>query len=120
MDTLPVATGRVELEIGGMTCASCAARVEKKLNRLDGVSASVNFATEKAAVTYPATLDPRTLIDTVEQTGYTARLPRPAASAPDEAAPDEAGGLRTRLLISVVLAVPVVLLGMVPALRFNG
>jgi len=80
MDTLPVATGRVELEIGGMTCASCAARIEKKLNRLDGVSASVNFATEKAAVTYPATLDPRTLIATVEQTGYTARLPRPAAS----------------------------------------
>jgi len=55
---LPVATGRVELEIGGMTCASCAARIEKKLNRLDGVSASVNFATEKAAVTYPATPGP--------------------------------------------------------------
>src|SRR5215468_8200429 len=122
MATLPVATGRVELEIGGMTCASCAARIEKKLNRLDGVSASVNFATEKAAVTYPATLDPSTLIATVEQTGYTARLPRPAASsaAPDGAAPDEAGGLRTRLLISLVLAVPVVLLGMVSALRFPG
>jgi Cu+-exporting ATPase len=119
---LPVATGRVELEIGGMTCASCAARIEKKLNRLDGVSASVNFATEKAAVTYPATLDPDELIATVEQTGYSARLPRSAGTGdagggPDTA--DEAGALRTRLLISLALSVPVVLLAMVPALRFR-
>jgi P-type Cu+ transporter len=116
MDTLTVATGRVELEIGGMTCASCAARIEKKLNRLDGVSASVNFATERAAVTYPATLDPRTLIATVEQTGYTARLPRPSGTS----GTDEAGALRTRLLISVALSVPVVLLAMVPAWEFRG
>ena len=119
---LPVATGRVELEIGGMTCSSCAARIEKKLNRLDGVSASVNFATEKAAVTYPATLDPQTLIATVEQTGYTARLPRPAnAASTDEpaASPDEAAALRTRLLISLALSVPVIVLAMVPALQFR-
>jgi Cu+-exporting ATPase len=116
MDTLTVATGRIELEIGGMTCASCAARIEKKLNRLDGVSASVNFATEKAAVTYPATLDPRTLIATVEQTGYTARLPRPTGTG----GTDEAGALRTRLLISLALSVPVVLLAMVPAWEFRG
>jgi P-type Cu+ transporter len=119
---LPVATGRVELEIGGMTCSSCAARIEKKLNRLDGVSASGNVATEKAAVTYPATLDPQTLISTVEQTGYTARLPRPAhAASTDEpaASPDEAAALRTRLLISLALSVPVIVLAMVPALQFR-
>jgi Cu+-exporting ATPase len=118
---LPVATGRVELEIGGMTCASCAARIEKKLNRLDGVSATVNFATEKAAVTYPATLDPQTLIATVEQTGYTARLPRPIRRTADEpiAAPDEAAALRTRLLISLALSVPVIVLAMVPVLQLR-
>jgi Cu+-exporting ATPase len=118
---LPVATGRVELEIGGMTCASCAARIEKKLNRLDGVTASVNFATEKAAVTYPATLDPQTLIATVEQTGYTARLPRLTRPTADEGAatPDETAALRMRLLISLALSAPVILLAMVPACQFR-
>ena len=67
----------IELEIGGMTCASCAARIEKKLNKLDGVSASVNFATEKAKVSYPITLTPDDLVATVEQTGYTATVPAP-------------------------------------------
>src|SRR6266545_1519949 len=116
---LPHATGRVELEIGGMTCASCAARIEKKLNRLDGVTASVNFATEKAAVTYPAELDPATLIATVAATGYTARLPRPPE--PDRAAPpapaDELATLRTRLRVSLTLAVPVIAMAMIPALQ---
>jgi Cu+-exporting ATPase len=118
---LSVATGRVELEIGGMTCASCAARIEKKLNRLDGVAATVNFATEKAAVTYPATLDPQTLITTVEQTGYTARLPRPARATDQDQppAPDEAAALRPRLLISLALSVPVIVLAMVPVLQFR-
>ena len=70
-------TARVELEIGGMTCASCANRIEKKLNRLDGVSASVNYATEKAVVTAPTGFDPAVLIAEVEKTGYTAALPSP-------------------------------------------
>ncbi|WP_143672170.1 cation transporter, partial [Streptomyces caniscabiei] len=67
----------VELTIGGMTCASCAARVEKKLNRLDGVTASVNYATEKAKVTYPAGTEVADLIATVVKTGYTAEEPPP-------------------------------------------
>ena len=66
-----------------MTCASCAARIEKKLNRLDGVSASVNYATEKAVVTAPVGLDPQVLIAEVEKTGYTAALPQPPASHAD-------------------------------------
>ena len=77
----PIRRSRVELEIGGMTCASCANRIEKKLNRLDGVSASVNYATEKAVVTAPTALDPTVLIAEVEKTGYTAALPQPPASA---------------------------------------
>jgi Cu+-exporting ATPase len=105
--------GRVELLIGGMTCASCAARIERKLNRLDGVRASVNYATEKATVVYPAGLDPAALIETVEATGYTARLPGPVEA-------DAAASLRIRLLVSVALAVPVVALAMIPALRFPG
>ena len=122
---LPVATGRVELEIGGMTCASCAARIEKKLNRLDGVSATVNFATEKATVTYPAALDPAELVATVERTGYTARPVRPTLSAGSTPSavptpvrvPDELAALRTRLLTSLALAVPVIVMAMVPVLQ---
>ena len=81
---MSVATSSVELSIGGMTCASCAARVEKKLNRLDGVTASVNFATEKARVEYPDSVDVAQLVGTVEATGYTAKVPPPkgAAEAP--------------------------------------
>src|SRR5206468_12613438 len=90
-----------ELAIGGMTCASCAARIERKLNRLDGVRASVNYATEKATVDYPAGLDPAALIETVEATGYTARLPGPVGA-------DATASLRIRLLVSVALAVPAV------------
>ena len=123
---LPTATGVVELEIGGMTCASCAARIEKKLNRLDGVAAAVNYATERARVTFPPSLTPADLIATVEQTGYTARVPpppqAPAATGSDIVEDAEGAGvsrLRTRLMISVALAVPVVALAMVPALQFT-
>ncbi|MGJ5801711.1 heavy metal translocating P-type ATPase [Streptomyces europaeiscabiei] len=116
----------VELTIGGMTCASCAARVEKKLNRLDGVTASVNYATEKAKVSYPAGVAVADLIATVVKTGYTAEEPPPPA--PPEAAADPATedgtdpelvSLRQRLTVSVLLAVPVILMSMVPALQFD-
>jgi Cu+-exporting ATPase len=116
----------VLLTIGGMTCSSCAARIERKLNKLDGVTATVNFATETAAVDYdPDTTDPQTLVATVEATGYSAALqPSGAGPAFDEAggatqtpAGDEADGLRRRVLISAVLSIPVVLLAMVPALQ---
>ncbi|GJF20427.1 MULTISPECIES: heavy metal translocating P-type ATPase [Streptomyces] len=117
----------VELLIGGMTCASCAARVEKKLNRMDGVSATVNYATEKARITYPATTPVADLVATVVRTGYTAEepAPPPEPTAEDEtrqgAADDdpELSALRRRLVVSAVLATPVVLLAMVPALQFD-
>jgi Cu+-exporting ATPase len=105
----------VELVIGGMTCASCAARVEKRLNRLDGVTATVNYATEKARVRVGDGVTTADLIATVEKTGYTAALPHPL---PSEVA-DPAGPLRRRLLISAALTVPVVALGMIPALQFE-
>jgi Cu+-exporting ATPase len=112
--------GSVELAIGGMTCASCAARIEKKLNKLDGVTATVNFATEKAQVSFPGTVGTDELISVVEQAGYRAAVSAPPAAAPsgtvpEQAAPDEAEGLRWRLLVSLALAVPVVVLAMVPA-----
>jgi Cu+-exporting ATPase len=110
----------VELLIGGMTCASCAARIEKKLNRLDGVTATVNYATEKAKVSYGDGVTAEDLIATVEKTGYSARLPEPPR--PDEPATeadDPATSLRRRLLISTALAVPVVALAMVPAWQFD-
>jgi Cu+-exporting ATPase len=110
---------QVELAIGGMTCASCAARVEKKLNRMPGVTATVNYATEKAKVSYPAGVTVPDLIATVEATGYTAHEP----TAPDAAAPpaeaDELKPLRERLVTAVVLAVPVIAMAMVPALQFE-
>lgn len=116
----PAQTEQVELVIGGMTCASCANRIEKKLNRLDGVTATVNYATEKARVRYPATLTPADLVTVVEQTGYTAALPQPPAAEPAEAEPpDPAAALRTRLLVSLVLTVPVIAMAMIPALQFT-
>ncbi|NYF14525.1 Cu+-exporting ATPase [Pseudoclavibacter sp. JAI123] len=112
----------IELQIGGMTCASCAMRIEKKLNKLEGVSASVNYATEKARVHAPAGLDPQSLIDEVEKTGYTAALPEPehpdVEDSATEAADPELVSLRQRLIGSIVLAVPVIALAMVPALQF--
>jgi Cu+-exporting ATPase len=122
-DSAPLtrATGQVELAIGGMTCASCAARIEKKLNRLDGVTATVNFATEKASVRYPATIGVDDLIATVEATGYTATPPAPPSTADDDAsgAVDELTPLRRRLWVSALLAVPVAVLAMVPAWQFT-
>jgi Cu+-exporting ATPase len=115
----------IELEIGGMTCASCAARIEKKLNRMDGVSAAtVNYATEKAKVAFGPGVAVGDLIATVEATGYTAALPAPPAPPPPRAdgraAQDpELVSLRRRLITAVVLAVPVVALSMVPALQFT-
>ncbi|PZS03615.1 MAG: heavy metal translocating P-type ATPase [Pseudonocardiales bacterium] len=128
----PDATAAVlaELPVGGMTCTSCAARIEKKLNRLEGVSATVNYATEKATVRYdPTTVDPADLVATVQAAGYTARLPRPSAPAdssalagPDERDDQDAialAGLRQRLLVSAALALPVLLMAMIPALQFD-
>ncbi|NLA65974.1 MAG: cation-translocating P-type ATPase, partial [Leucobacter sp.] len=132
-------THSIELEIGGMTCASCATRVEKKLNKLDGVEATVNYATEKARVTAPDGVDAELLIAEVEKTGYTAKLrpaAYPAAGAPREAATRTAGdatapsshataedpelvALRQRLIGSIWLSVPVIAMAMIPALQFN-
>ncbi|UPT43681.1 heavy metal translocating P-type ATPase [Streptomyces sp. WAC00303] len=126
-------TAAVELAIGGMTCASCAARIEKKLNRMDGVEATVNYATEKAKVTYlGADVSVEDLIATVEATGYTARPPAPPAStaSPGSNGTDTAGAgaeseddgltsLRQRLITAVLLAVPVIAMAMVPALQFD-
>ncbi|SOD62602.1 Cu+-exporting ATPase [Streptomyces zhaozhouensis] len=126
----PGATHQVELAIGGMTCASCANRVERRLNKMDGVTATVNYATEKASVSYPEGVTVDDLVARVEATGYTAEPPRPPApvtDAADEGAdpaadPAEEGrlrALRQRLLASVVLTVPVVALAMVPAWQFT-
>ncbi len=120
----------VELAIGGMTCASCAARVEKRLNRLDGVTATVNYATEKARVRYPDGVAPTDLLAAVEQAGYTATLPAaepPARAGGEPGAPDAqplgaddtTRALRQRLAISTVLTVPVVAMAMIPALQFT-
>ncbi|GAA2375869.1 heavy metal translocating P-type ATPase [Nonomuraea africana] len=112
--------GAVELSIGGMTCASCANRIERKLNKLEGVTATVNYATEKARVTFPEGIDPQQLIATVESAGYTAELPKPpqAEGEPQEPA-DELRPLRNRLVTSLVLAVPVIAMAMIPALQFT-
>ncbi|MEU2536565.1 heavy metal translocating P-type ATPase [Streptomyces iakyrus] len=115
------ALAEVELLIGGMTCASCAARVEKKLNRMEGVSATVNYATEKARVAYPAGIEVADLIATVVKTGYTAEEPAPPREEAPEAETEdpELSALRRRLTVSAVLALPVILLAMVPALQFD-
>jgi Cu+-exporting ATPase len=117
----------VELTIGGMTCASCAARVEKKLNKLDGVRASVNYATEKAKVSYSGEVTPDDLVAVVEATGYTAALP-PVRAPEGEVATEDAGqrdrdaeaaAWWQRLVVSAVLTVPVLLVSMVPAFQFD-
>jgi P-type Cu+ transporter len=111
---------RVDLAIEGMTCASCAARIEKRLNRLDGVTATVNFATEQARVTMPAGLDTDALIAEVEAAGYHAALPHPEQPTDDAADDlDPTRRLRDRLLACLALTVPVLVLSMVPALQFD-
>ncbi|MGW8667396.1 heavy metal translocating P-type ATPase [Streptomyces niveus] len=118
----------VELAIGGMTCASCAARIEKKLNRMDGVEATVNYATEKAKVSYRGeAVSVGDLIATVEATGYTAAEPPPprpaggevASRSAEEEADDELRPLRQRLITAVVLSVPVIAMAMIPALQIE-
>ncbi|MBB4941846.1 Cu+-exporting ATPase [Streptosporangium album] len=116
--------GAVELSIGGMTCASCANRIERKLNKLDGVTATVNYATEKAKVTFAEGIDPHDLIAEVEKTGYTAALPpEPKSSTTQDDSPgepaDELAPLRNRLITAVVLAVPVIAMAMIPPLQFT-
>ncbi|WP_433546966.1 heavy metal translocating P-type ATPase [Streptomyces sp. CA-294286] len=121
----------VELDIGGMTCASCAARIEKKLNRMAGVQATVNYATEKAKITYDGEdTQVGDLIATVEKTGYTALQPLPQEPPPESGTTDDGAGadreepdpalvsLRQRLITATVLAVPVIAMSMVPALQF--
>ncbi|UTI63352.1 heavy metal translocating P-type ATPase [Paraconexibacter antarcticus] len=117
-------TDQVELPITGMTCASCANRIERKLNKLDGVQATVNYATEKAAVTYdPETVTPDELLDTVRAAGYDATLPAAPGEADDTPAEDasvrQLRDLRTRLTVSAILSLPVLLLSMIPALQFD-
>ena len=111
----------IELAIVGMTCASCANRIERKLNKLDGVTATVNYATEKARVSAPAGVDPAALVAQVEAAGYTAALPRvetdPDAGSAD--GPDPTRALRDRLVTSIVLSVPIIAMAMVPALQFT-
>lgn len=137
-----VAPDHVELTIGGMTCASCAARVEKKLNRMDGVTASVNYATEKARIAYGDGIDVGDLVATVERTGYSAQPPAPASgpegpgAADDRDGADSQGGAEPeseadsdseteltaqwrRFLVALTLSVPVVVLAMVPPLQFD-
>lgn len=108
----------VELAITGMTCASCANRIERKLNKLDGVTATVNYATEKAKVSYPGTVSTDELLRTVEAAGYAAALPAPPSSEVADEAP-EADPLLQRLLVSTALSIPVVALAMVPAWQFT-
>ncbi len=110
-------TREVELDITGMTCASCANRIERKLNKLDGVTATVNYATERASVTFAATLPPSMLISTVEQAGYGASLPRADAAEEPSA---EADALKRRMVIAAVLTVPVILVSMVMPFQFTG
>src|SRR5919199_279131 len=134
MNTPDVRTGEVELLIGGMTCASCAARVEKKLNRMDGVTATVNYATEKARVSFGGDVTTDDLIATVEKTGYTAALKEdppaphhsqarggtlPGGHGPTSAEGDLAPTMRQRLLVSTVLTLPGGAVAMVPALQFT-
>lgn len=121
-----MATTDIELTLGGMTCASCANRIEKKLNKLDGVEASVNYATEKARAHVPEGYDPQLLVKAVEEAGYTATLPAPKTalrqaqlSEGDDIDTGELVALRQRLIISTILTVPVIAMAMVPAFQFT-
>ncbi|WP_407939966.1 heavy metal translocating P-type ATPase [Micromonospora tarapacensis] len=116
---LTTAPHLIELAIGGMTCAACAARIEKKLNRMDGVQATVNYATEKATISYDVSVSPDDLVATVEQTGYRATLPAPATPADAGEPADGLPAVRTRFWVSVTLSVPVIVLAMVPAWQFT-
>ena len=112
-------TRTVDLDITGMTCSSCAMRIEKKLNRLPGVDASVNYATERAHVECDPELDPAELVRVVEATGYSAQVQAPGGTGHHHGGPAGLAELRRRVLISSALAVPVVAMAMVPALQFT-
>jgi Cu+-exporting ATPase len=113
-----VATQHVELPITGMTCASCANRIERKLNKLEGVTASVNYATEKATVDFDETAgEPQQLVAAVEAAGYQAVLPSATAAPSDEV--DETAPLRQRLMVSLTLMLPVLAMAMIPPLQFD-
>ncbi len=115
--TTDLITDRVDLSIGGMTCASCAMRVEKKLNKLEGVTATVNYSTEKARVVTTGPIAAALLIAEVEKAGYTAALPHTAEEP--ELEQDPAKSWLTRLIISTILTVPVIAMAMIPALQFT-
>jgi Cu+-exporting ATPase len=107
---------KLRLDVEGMTCASCAARIERKLNKLDGVEATVNYATEAASVSFdPASVSVEDLIATVEATGYHAALPSDVTETRDAAR-----AVRTRLVVAAVLTAPLVAFSMIPPLRFDG
>ncbi|AOW93981.1 copper-translocating P-type ATPase [Rhodococcus sp. WMMA185] len=119
--TTPEADQQVELAISGMTCASCANRIERKLNKLDGVTATVNFATEKARVSFTDDVSTTDLVAAVEEAGYGAKLPKVEVDK-ESPQPDEDDGttsaLRQRLIISAVLSIPVIAMAMIPVLQF--
>lgn len=109
-----MATDTIELSIDGMTCASCANRIERKLNKIDGVTATVNFATEKARVEYGTDVTPEALVATVEEAGYQAHLPAERPTVEE----DPTAALRQRLLVSLALTIPVIAMAMIPVLQF--
>src|SRR5215210_6460401 len=111
---------RVRLEIGGMTCASCAARVQRRLNKLDGVDATVNYATEEASVSFdPIVQDIDALLDAVEAIGYSAALPRSDVDA-EQAGEASDRSLRRRLVAAAVLSAPLTVISLVPPAQFPG
>ncbi len=117
----PPGLDQLDLELTGMTCAACANRIEKKLNRLDGVTATVNYATEKANVHFDAaTVSPEQLVAAVESIGYGAAIPSPEPSDEPDAADVRLADLRRRLVVAMALGIPVLLLSMIPALQFRG
>jgi Cu+-exporting ATPase len=108
------AQDRTTLALEGMTCASCAVRIERKLNKLDGVEATVNFATEQATVSHDVAVGVDELVAAVESAGYHAHV------AEGHAHHGDAGTIRSRLAVAVLLAIPVTVWGMIPAARFSG
>jgi Cu+-exporting ATPase len=112
-------SAHVDVLVGGMTCGACARRVERTLNKIDGVAATVNYATEKASVTHTGAVTVEQILAAVERAGYTAALPAPPSPLADEPANDPAGALRARMLVCGLLALPVVATAMVPALQFD-
>ena len=117
----PNSPEHIEVPISGMTCASCANRIERRLNQLDGVSATVNYATERATVDFdPTTVAPEQLAHAVEEAGYQAVLPDAAPELEAASADaDETAPLRLRLVLSALLTIPVLALSMIPALQFD-